>query len=526
MVALRLTVVFILSSLVYIVGHKRPWPATLPQELSALDISVRIRVDPEATFPVSTDFGRLVSATPAAVLFPSSNLDIMALLSFANESPRPFKVAPRGRGHSLRGRRSLARRTGGGHDTMATTLSRITVSSCQDGSDPQGSAYVDAGGEQLWADVLRETLKHGLAPKSWTDYLYLTVGGTLSNAGISGQAFRHGPQISTVYELDVITGKGEMKTCSKEHNSDLFYAVLGGLGQFGVITRARIALEPAPDNVKWVRLIYTDFAAFTKDQEYLISLDGRPTPGTNSTKSKGFDYVEGSVFLDRSPVSSWRSSFKPADSARINSLITKYGPVYCLEAGIYYRNASKFAAKKDLDRLLEELSFIPGMTFIIDIGYVRFLNRVCEGELQLRAQGLWDVPHPWLALFVPRSRISDFNARVFRRIIRENRSKGPILVYPVNRDSDPDEGVFYSVSLLWSATTETLEQLEAQNEEVLRFCNDEGIKVKQYLPHYEERSDWVKHFGAKWEVFLERKRKYDPKRILSPGQGIFTSSAT
>lgn len=66
--------------------------------------------------------------------------------------------------------------------------------------------YVDAGGEQLWIDVLRETLKHGLAPLSWTDYLYLTVGGTLSNAGVSGQAFRHGPQISNVHELDVVTG--------------------------------------------------------------------------------------------------------------------------------------------------------------------------------------------------------------------------------------------------------------------------------------------------------------------------------
>jgi FAD/FMN-containing dehydrogenase len=32
-------------------------------------------------------------------------------------------------------------------------------------------------------------------------------------------------------------------------NSDLFYAALGGLGQFGIITRARIALEPAPKMV-------------------------------------------------------------------------------------------------------------------------------------------------------------------------------------------------------------------------------------------------------------------------------------
>ena len=45
-----------------------------------------------------------------------------------------------------------------------------------------------------------------MASVSWTDYLYLAVGGTLSNAGISGQTFRHGHQISNVYEMDVLTG--------------------------------------------------------------------------------------------------------------------------------------------------------------------------------------------------------------------------------------------------------------------------------------------------------------------------------
>ena len=41
-------------------------------------------------------------------------------------------------------------------------------------------------------------------------------------------------------------GKGDLVTCSKEQNSEAFYAALGGLGQFGVITRARIPLGPAP----------------------------------------------------------------------------------------------------------------------------------------------------------------------------------------------------------------------------------------------------------------------------------------
>lgn len=66
--------------------------------------------------------------------------------------------------------------------------------------------YADVEGAFLWIEVLNKTLELGLTPVSWTDYLYLTVGGTLSNGGISGQTFRYGPQISNVLEMDVITG--------------------------------------------------------------------------------------------------------------------------------------------------------------------------------------------------------------------------------------------------------------------------------------------------------------------------------
>jgi len=82
---------------------------------------------------------------------------------------------------------------------------------------PEGDAdcpgpFVDAAGGELWIDVLKATLKEGLTPRSWTDYLYLSVGGTLSNAGISGQTFRYGPEINNVLQLEVVTGS--FATCS------------------------------------------------------------------------------------------------------------------------------------------------------------------------------------------------------------------------------------------------------------------------------------------------------------------------
>lgn len=67
--------------------------------------------------------------------------------------------------------------------------------------------FVDAAGGELWIDILKATLREGLAPRSWTDYLYLSIGGTLSNAGVGGQSFLFGPEISNVLQLDVVTGQ-------------------------------------------------------------------------------------------------------------------------------------------------------------------------------------------------------------------------------------------------------------------------------------------------------------------------------
>lgn len=81
---------------------------------------------------------------------------------------------------------------------------------------------------------------------------------------------------------------------------------------------------------------------------------------------------------------------------------------------------------------MEGMSFIPGFVFLNDVPYADFLNRVHSGEQRLRAEGLWDVPHPWLNLLVPSTRIHDFHAAVFRGTLVHSLSLGPILLYPVN----------------------------------------------------------------------------------------------
>lgn len=85
----------------------------------------------------------------------------------------------------------------------------------------------------------------------------------------------------------------------------------------------------------------------------------------------------------------------------------------------------------------------------------------------------------------------------------------------------PNEDVFYVVDLLHASGFHKVEEFNAQNQEILQFCKDTGIKIKEYLAGNKTHQEWVEHFGSKWQLFEDRKANFDPKRILSPGQGIF-----
>ncbi|OAY43256.1 hypothetical protein MANES_08G054700v8 [Manihot esculenta] len=466
------------------------------------------------------DFGNRYHFQPSAVLHPKSVFDISSTIKYIFDmgSSSEITVAARGHGHSVQGQAQAHRGIVINMESLQGQEMRIHT-----GETP----YVDVSGGELWINVLHETVKYGLAPKSWTDYLHLTIGGTLSNAGISGQAFRHGPQINNVYQMEVITGKGEIVTCSEEQNTDLFYGVLGGLGQFGIITRAIISLERAPNMVKWIRGLYSEFSKLSKDQEYLISAEN------------SFDYIEGFVIINRTGLlNSWRTSFSPKDPLKANQFTSDGRVLYCLEIAKYFNPDEYDSMNQKTEDLLSELSYIPSTLFTSEVSYVEFLDRVHVSEIKLRAKGLWEVPHPWMNLLIPKSKISEFAHEVFGNILSE-RSNGPVLIYPVNKSKwnnrtsliTPAEDIFYLVAFLSSAAPSStgkdgLQYILTQNQKILDFCNKANLEVKQYLPHYGTQEEWQAHFGPQWEIFVQRKSTYDPFAILAPGQSIFKKGSS
>ncbi|KAJ6809721.1 putative cytokinin dehydrogenase 3 [Iris pallida] len=477
----------------------------------------------QATSKASTDFGGFVSGPPSAVLRPRSPRDISLLLehlsSFDPSGRWAATVAARGAGHSIHGQ---AQAPGGIVVEMDSLPSSIRV------RRSRSIPYADVAGGATWAELLEECLKVGLAPRSWTDYLHITVGGTLSNAGISGQAFKHGPQVSNVLQLDVVTGKGELVTCSPTSSSELFYAVLGGLGQFGIITRARILLQEAPKKVRWVRAFYDDFHTFTKDQELLISLP------------EMVDYVEGFVVLNEQSLDSSSNAFHSHVDfiAELRKDRTKIH--YCVEFAVHdYSLTETTSAEHVVEEVSGKMSYMSSHIYSVEVSYFDFLNRVTVEEMNLRRRGLWEVPHPWLNFFVPESGINEFKDLLLDYISPEE-FEGPVLIYPLLRDkwsantsvvlpeSDVSERVVYVVGILRSANPKTcsprcLLGLLRCHRQIADAAS--RIGAKQYLGHQPSPAHWQDHFGSKWGRFAALKARFDPLGILGPGQGIFPSSS-
>ncbi len=100
-------------------------------------------------------------------------------------------------------------------------------------------------------------------------------------AGLGVASFRYGTQADNAVELEVVTGAGEIVTCSREQNRELFDVVRCGLGQFGIITRAKIRLRRCKPNVRKYYLLYDDLGAFMQDAEKIMDPadDALPHPG-------------------------------------------------------------------------------------------------------------------------------------------------------------------------------------------------------------------------------------------------------
>ena len=225
------------------------------------DLRGELHFDDAVLQATADDFGHVVHRKPVAMLRPGDAQDVAKLVQYANRSG--FKVAMRGQGHSFFGQTQVE----GGVVINSSSLNSIRIVKSGTG----GTAEIGPGSK--WHPVLMAANAQKLTVPVIAD-TFLSVGGTISTGGFGVTTYNLGLQVDHVQELEVVTGEGQIVTCSDQSNSDLFNAMLGGLGQCGIITKVVMRLMEAPTNVLFIKMDYADFQAASADLA-LLAKDGR-----------------------------------------------------------------------------------------------------------------------------------------------------------------------------------------------------------------------------------------------------------
>lgn len=205
----------------------------------------------------------VIDRRPRVIARCSGTADVVAAVRFARD--HDLEVAIRGGGHNVAG-------TAVCDDGIVIDLSAMRAVWV----DPAGRTARVQGGA-LWADVDHETQAHGLA----------TPGGIVGHTGVAGLTLgggigwlmrKHGLTVDNLLGAEVVTAEASIVRASADEHPDLFWALRGGGGNFGVVTSFRFALHPvgptvmagpvfwAADDTVDVLRFYRDFAAEAPDE--------------------------------------------------------------------------------------------------------------------------------------------------------------------------------------------------------------------------------------------------------------------
>lgn len=171
----------------------------------------------------------LAGAAPALVLRPKDVADVQRAVRFAAASDRPLAV--RGGGHSAAGLSTL-------DDGIVIDLGAL------DAVELLPERRVRVGGGALWRQVAEALAPHGLAISSG-DTADVGVGGLTLSGGIGWLVRRHGLTLDHLRAVELVTAGGEVLRADEQQHADLFWALRGGGGAYGVVTSFEFEAQPA-----------------------------------------------------------------------------------------------------------------------------------------------------------------------------------------------------------------------------------------------------------------------------------------
>jgi FAD/FMN-containing dehydrogenase len=236
-----------------------------------------LRPGEEGYDPARRVWNGMIDRRPALIARCAGPADVIAAVRFARE--HGLLLAVKGGGHNITGNAVCE----GGLMLDLSAMKSVRV-------DPKGrTARAEAG--LNWGEYNRETQAFGLA----------STGGVVSTTGIAGLTLggglgwlhgKHGLSCDNLLSADIVTADGRLLTASAEQNSDLFWGLRGGGGNFGVVTSFEYRLHPVTSvlagmvvhpmsKAKEVLRFYRDFCRGCPDEmvaaaALMTSPDGDP----------------------------------------------------------------------------------------------------------------------------------------------------------------------------------------------------------------------------------------------------------
>ncbi len=186
-------------------------------------------------------WNKMIDKHPALIVRCTGTADVVATVAFARQHNMLLSV--RGGGHNAAGNATCD----GGLMLDLSLMKGISV-------DPKRRTARAQGGA-TWGDLDHETQLHGLA----------TPGGAISETGIAGLTLgggygwlrnKHGLSCDNLLSVEIVTAEGQVLTASEDENADLFWAIRGGGGNFGVVTSFEYRLHPVGPMVTFVAVMY------------------------------------------------------------------------------------------------------------------------------------------------------------------------------------------------------------------------------------------------------------------------------
>jgi len=197
--------------------------------LAASIVGTVIRPGDDAFEEARRGHNRRFDRRPELIVKPANTVDVARSVAYARA--RGLDIAVRGGSHSVAGHSSV---DGG----IVIDLSDLT------------GLHIDADRRLAWAgagltagEVTRAAAAHGLAIP-FGDNGHVGISGLTLGGGIGWLARKHGLTIDSLLSVDLVTADGRILTASESQHADLFWAIRGGGGNFGIVTRFQYRLHP------------------------------------------------------------------------------------------------------------------------------------------------------------------------------------------------------------------------------------------------------------------------------------------